>query len=1053
MSNCVATSAIDASSRHPGGDDAMALRDELLAFRDKFVANLLESLRKFDPNPIHDPKTGHFMSKPGAKGSRFNVDGSASGKGRGTAKRDPIKDFEHHVRNHYAKKGEMPYNIREAQVGQALSRVQSILADAKARVRDRMNPKASPAAPATPPAGPAPRETWQMSRDEHADAEYDKLVKDPSSYTADGKSKLGKKRFYDAIHGKQHKDAVRGAIVEGREIPDAVKADYPDLFPKPKKPAKAKAASAAPPAVEAKPAAPATTTPAPAAEPKPSSPAAAEAATPREAVAKEAKALDADYEFARASSVPNVGEDLKGSARHRVNAWRGLDQAEKDGSAAEFVTRDNLLKAEPHNLMSLADQSPLSALAMHYAIKALPAKPGYGNEGRRSRQDEATKVKDRREFLETYRDVRAKAEELAVKHANPNDALDEMRRFITTKIQDLRGVPEGSRGTYAGTYNMKDPYNNTANALTSTLKALATHARRPKTGVVESLGRFAKMVNEKYGPPDMTTVSKVKEHAKDVIEGRSLPQSFGIAGKSRDGDSKDVNPADMYVKVANRVGGTDVSAITGDPKTASERIVKAFGARGVQWGNSVTDDERKHHAAKLVESLADLADVTGMKPQDLSLDGKLGYAIGARGKGRALAHYEPSTKVINLTRKSGVGALAHEWGHAFDHSLTGFSGSQKPYMSEGVGFGTNEATYNAMIGVRRAMDESGFSRRLVAACRDRGMTPAKQQYWTSNVEKFARAFETFAQHKLRSQGRDNTYLSGISDSGRSDGGLWPNNEEIAKIAPAMESLFEAHREKKYGTKAPQTYTASDLKKAFESPDSVGVDSSLVASIVGELASAIRKYDPNPIHDARNGQFMAKAGARRSRYNANGTPSGRGSPAIAKRPRDPNRDFRSIATKYRQLPYKLRDTQSSEAKDRVYHTTTAATAAAKESIAAGPRPKTSGGYDAKRAADLKVMDATLSDIQSRGLKTRTGAKIPPEAWRRVTETMSELNVPHDAGGLHDLRNQMAYHVAEETRMKAKRDFAKAREHAMKRVATRAYHDQLRKKIVDQIVGGS
>jgi len=41
-----------------------------------------------------------------------------------------------------------------------------------------------------------------------------------------------------------------------------------------------------------------------------------------------------------------------------------------------------------------------------------------------------------------------------------------------------------------------------------------------------------------------------------------------------------------------------------------------------------------------VVALTDLADATGLHPKEISLDGKLGLAIGARGKGSAMAHYE-----------------------------------------------------------------------------------------------------------------------------------------------------------------------------------------------------------------------------------------------------------------------------------------------------------------------------------------------------------------------------------------------------------------------------
>lgn len=48
---------------------------------------------------------------------------------------------------------------------------------------------------------------------------------------------------------------------------------------------------------------------------------------------------------------------------------------------------------------------------------------------------------------------------------------------------------------------------------------------------------------------------------------------------------------------------------------------------------------------------------------------RLAIAFGSRGKGNALAHYEPGRVVINLTKMKGAGSLAHEFGHALDDML------------------------------------------------------------------------------------------------------------------------------------------------------------------------------------------------------------------------------------------------------------------------------------------------------------------------------------------------------------------------------------------------
>lgn len=100
-----------------------------------------------------------------------------------------------------------------------------------------------------------------------------------------------------------------------------------------------------------------------------------------------------------------------------------------------------------------------------------------------------------------------------------------------------------------------------------------------------------------------------------------------------------------------------------------EDMIKDFGFSGVQFGNWVDDTSGNFHMKKCAEAFKDLADIIGVKDKDVSFNGKLSMAFGARGKGGALAHYEPSGKVINITKEGGAGSLAHEWGHAMDNMM------------------------------------------------------------------------------------------------------------------------------------------------------------------------------------------------------------------------------------------------------------------------------------------------------------------------------------------------------------------------------------------------
>lgn len=98
-------------------------------------------------------------------------------------------------------------------------------------------------------------------------------------------------------------------------------------------------------------------------------------------------------------------------------------------------------------------------------------------------------------------------------------------------------------------------------------------------------------------------------------------------------------------------------------------FLEAFEFRACEFGNWLPDIERQDVLNRAYDSLSTLARVLGVEKKFLSLDGSLALAFGSRGIGRALAHYEPARKVINLTRLKGAGSLAHEFFHALDDHL------------------------------------------------------------------------------------------------------------------------------------------------------------------------------------------------------------------------------------------------------------------------------------------------------------------------------------------------------------------------------------------------
>ena len=111
--------------------------------------------------------------------------------------------------------------------------------------------------------------------------------------------------------------------------------------------------------------------------------------------------------------------------------------------------------------------------------------------------------------------------------------------------------------------------------------------------------------------------------------------------------------------------------------TSTADLKKAFNLREVQSGNWVLKDPEsaEFHVRNAARAFADLADLTGIPDDKISLNGRLAMAFGARGTGNAggssaMAHYESVERVINLTKFKGGGCLGHEWFHAFDNLIT-----------------------------------------------------------------------------------------------------------------------------------------------------------------------------------------------------------------------------------------------------------------------------------------------------------------------------------------------------------------------------------------------
>ena len=181
--------------------------------------------------------------------------------------------------------------------------------------------------------------------------------------------------------------------------------------------------------------------------------------------------------------------------------------------------------------------------------------------------------------------------------------------------------------------------------------------------------------------------------------------------------------------------------------TAGNVLMARYGLRGGEFGNYTSSKDRVGSINMAYDGFEDLYKALGISHRDISLGGELAIAFGARGRGSAMAHYEPDRNVINMTKKRGAGSLAHEWAHAMDAYL-GKKLGLYGYMSENVKSDKVFASAKELLTAFEKQD--GKETAFYAASKnfDGAYKKAGNGYWSSAPEMFARAFACYVRDKL-----------------------------------------------------------------------------------------------------------------------------------------------------------------------------------------------------------------------------------------------------------------------------------------------------------------
>lgn len=379
----------------------------------------------------------------------------------------------------------------------------------------------------------------------------------------------------------------------------------------------------------------------------------------------------------------DVGEELAGARKHEENMREGfikkpsldnLDKLEKISARAarKAVAKDNMLpKGEDALRKEYNAGTDLPTYLLKQAIYGrVAARPDDSPEARRQYVAALQRLQAVLEPVRKAHDLKAVMDDMGNWLTHDHDALQKEAANLRERIKHPAKASDMVKPEYlpkGAIWDAQDQADRRNRIVENRLKQVEDRLETAKRGVglnFKALGSSFENFFTDQKSLD-STVSRVNAKAKELgnnWDGILSPDDKKTLTAPKEKKNKIKWEREMPEQL-QRKGGRKT------PVAKPEDAVKAFGFRGVQFGHWVDDASGRYHLEKASEAFHDLADTLGLKDQDVSMNGRLGMAFGARGKGGALAHYEPENKVINLTKEGGAGSLAHEWGHAMDNLL------------------------------------------------------------------------------------------------------------------------------------------------------------------------------------------------------------------------------------------------------------------------------------------------------------------------------------------------------------------------------------------------
>ncbi|HHL2455872.1 TPA: LPD38 domain-containing protein [Yersinia enterocolitica] len=598
----------------------------------------------------------------------------------------------------------------------------------------------------------------------------------------------------------------------------------------------------------------------------------------------------------RDAKIDDFGEELKGAAKHK---WGQLAESLKADHDIEEIKKQPLSKLFPHPDYSKMHENGIEPekLALLAALRSfIPNKPGSPYK----LNQWAEQVKGVRDLANSIINSHANADDIKARFRNKPalrsaaDTVDLISQFKPEQMAEASKytIRSGHYTYFDGKsypggktqYQLVTPRGVIANISAGSMAELLPKAKAfIETKINSDKGEVAPK-QAQLAPKQAKLEIYTRRADKSVFIGYKgamgvLPLKAGFKTPTEARAYLAENRAEIEAKLdkLRKTSREEQRKLTNEPRIGIERrngnvtpeqFSDAFGFRGVQFGNYVEGARRQTELNDAYDSLVDMAELLNVPPQALSLNGELGLAFGARGKGGAKAHYEPVQVVINLTKGNGAGSLAHEWFHALDnyfgtYDVHGESSGKRSSefitdrkrprydFSSGkrqeITHPVRQEVYDAFKSAVIKVTNSGMRER--AAILDSGRSKA---YWTTKLEMSARAFERYLLDKAESKGITNDYLVNLrkaDEHANPETYAYPTEAELnGGVRQAFDHLFQTIKTKP---------TAKGI--AFYSRKSTDIDKGNVISDTGHTAAGEK-----PTQGMRQGraQIIANAWVRR-----------------------------------------------------------------------------------------------------------------------------------------------------------------------------------------------